>query len=56
MTINQVLLNGQVCFGAAPVTGTATATRVQISLGTLPVAGLCQWGTNQQFDLTRSSP
>jgi len=53
VTISQVLLNGASCIASTTVTGTATSSRVQLTLGPLSSSGLCQWGTNQTFDLSR---
>jgi len=53
VTISQILLNGTTCSSQTSVTGTATTSRVQLSFGTFATGGLCQWGTNQKFDLTR---
>jgi hypothetical protein len=35
------------------VTGTASASQIRFTLGTLTPVGLCQWATNQQFTFTR---
>ncbi len=53
VSITQLLLSGQSCNASTTVTGTATATRVQLTLGTLQGGGLCQWAANQQFVFTR---
>ena len=52
-SINQTLLSGQNCSASTTVTGTATATRVQVTLGALQASGLCQWATNQEFVFAR---
>lgn len=52
--ITRTLLNGQVCEANASLTGTASDTRLQFTVGALASFGLCQWATGQQFDLTRS--
>jgi hypothetical protein len=54
LSISQTLLNGQNCSASTSVTGTATATRVELALGSLTTAGLCQWASSQTFVFTRT--
>ena len=53
MTITQTLINGLVCNGSTSLNGDATASRLELDLGTLATSGVCQWGTNQSFLLMR---
>ena len=53
VSISQTLLNGVNCTASTTITGTASSSRVQFTLGALTPAGLCQWATNQQFTFTR---
>lgn len=52
-SISQTLLSGPNCSATTTITGTATSTRVQFTLGALPASGLCQWATNHEFVFTR---
>ncbi len=51
--ITQTLLNGQVCEANTSLTGTAGDASLRFTVGALTSFGLCQWATDQQFDLTR---
>lgn len=52
-SISQTLLTGQNCSASTTLSGTASATQMQFTLGPLAPAGLCQWATNHQFRFTR---
>ena len=52
-SISQTLISGPNCSASTSITGTATATSVQFTLGPLTSAGLCQWATGHQFAFTR---
>ena len=52
-SISQTLLTGVNCAGNTTVTGTASASQIKFTLGTLTPTGLCQWATNQQFTFSR---
>jgi len=52
-SISQTLLTGQNCSASTTLSGTASATQIQFTLGTLTPAGLCQWATNHRFAFTR---
>ena len=51
--ISQTLLNGVNCSATTTATGTATASQIRFTLGTLTPAGLCQWATNHSFTFTK---
>jgi len=53
VSISQTLLSGVNCTASTTISGTASSSRVQFTLGALTPAGLCQWATNQQFTFTR---
>ncbi len=52
-TISQTLLTGVNCSASTTVTGTASASQIRFTLGTLTPTALCQWAANQQFTFTR---
>lgn len=52
-TISQTPLAGANCSATTTITGTASASQIRFTLGTLTPVGLCQWATNQQFTFTR---
>lgn len=53
VSFSQTLLSGVNCSANTTVSGTASSTRLQLTVGTLPQSGLCQWPPNQQFAFTR---
>jgi hypothetical protein len=53
LSINHTLLTGQLCAASTTISGTATTSALQFSLGQLSSTGLCQWATGQGFSLTR---
>lgn len=52
-SLSQTLITGQNCSANATLTGTATISSVQFTLGPIAGAGLCQWATGHQFAFTR---
>lgn len=52
-SISQTLIVGGNCSASTTLTGTASATQIRFTLGTLTPVGLCQWATNQQFVFSR---
>lgn len=52
-SISQTLISGPNCSATTSLTGTATATSVQFTLGPLTSAGLCQWAASHQFAFSR---
>ena len=53
LTISQTLVTGGNCSASTTLTGTASASQIRFTLGTLTPTGLCQWATNQQFAFNR---
>ena len=53
ITISQTLITGVNCSTSTTVTGTASASQIQYTLGTLTPVGLCQWAATNQFTFTR---
>ena len=52
-TISHSTITGQPCTASTSVTGTATSTRLELSLAPVTQTGVCQWAANQQMVLTR---
>lgn len=53
LTINQALLGGGSCNATASFQGTITDTHIEITLGDIPPANVCQWGTNARWVLDK---
>jgi len=53
VTISRTLITGGNCSASTTLTGTASASQIRFTLGTLTPAGLCQWATSNQFIFTR---
>jgi hypothetical protein len=53
LSINHTLLTGQLCAASTTISGTASSSALQFTLGTLSNSGLCQWATGQAFSVTR---
>ena len=52
-TISQTLITGGNCTATTTVTGTASTSQIQFTLGALTPAGLCQWAASNQFTFNR---
>ena len=53
LTITQTHFTGQVCTGTTIVSGTATATEIDLIAADITPAGTCQWATEMRFTLRR---
>lgn len=53
LTIIQTVLTGRVCGSSTTVTGTASGTRIELTLIDFAVDQLCPWATMNRFTLTR---
>ena len=53
VTISQTTLTGTVCNGTAAVTGTASASSLDLTVAQIPPSGICQWATSMQFSLRK---
>jgi hypothetical protein len=53
LSINHTLLTGQLCAASTTISGTASSSALQFTLGTFSDSGLCQWATGQAFSVTR---
>ena len=52
-SISQTLIMGGNCSATTTLTGTASATQIRFTLGTLTPVNLCQWATSHQFTFNR---
>lgn len=53
LTIMQTVITGQVCAATTTVTGTASGTRIELTLADFPTTPFCPWATMNRFVLTR---
>jgi hypothetical protein len=53
LTIMQTVITGQVCTATTTVTGTASGTRIELTLADFPTNSSCPWATMNRFVLTR---
>ena len=53
MTISQTTLTGTVCSATANVSGSASASTIDLTVAQIPPAGVCQWANSMQLALRR---
>jgi hypothetical protein len=53
LTISQPTITGPACTATAAITGTASATSINLTLAPIAPSGVCQWAAGQQFSLQR---
>lgn len=53
MTISQARLTGTACNATTSVSGTASASAIDLTVPQIPVTGVCQWGSAMQFSLRK---
>jgi len=53
LTVSQTLLSGVTCSASTSLTGSATSTSITFTFANIPTSGLCQWGENGQFSLSK---
>jgi len=51
LTITQMTITGSACSATAAVTGTASATAIDLNVAAIPPSGVCQWAASQKFSL-----
>jgi len=53
LTISQPTLTGPACTATTSVSGTASASSIDLTLPQIPGSGACQWGSSMQFSLRK---
>ena len=53
LTISQPTLTGAACTATTSVSGTASASSIDLTVPQIPASGVCQWGSSMQFSLHR---
>lgn len=51
LTISQPTLTGPTCTATTSVSGTASASSIDLTVPQIPAVGVCQWGSSMQFSL-----
>jgi len=51
LTISQPTLTGPTCTTTTSVSGTASASAIDLTVPQIPATGVCQWGSSMQFSL-----
>ena len=53
LTISQPTLTGPTCTTTTSVSGTASASSIDLTVPQIPATGVCQWGSSMQFSLRK---